>query len=268
MEPIINFLNENSGAITAGATVILAGITFWYVGLTKKILKSTNKPQIILFLRYEGGDVSLCIQNIGTGYASDMEFSGDLFSFKTIPAVSGDEGTLLKDLEPYKSGINYLGPGYKIDTFLFTGVGSSQVTRQTLNAAVSYKDSANRKEKEVFTFQFGDWEDESQFISPQNDDTSNRLGRIATVLESIRDHNLGNVTRISVPSPFVRYENVEINLNNVEEFCITPTKYNAAKYDLKVQYVSGKERILTTGTEEEYKKLRSGIFLSYDMKNF
>lgn len=82
-----------------------------------------------------------------------MDFSGNLFSFKTIPAVSGEEGKLLKDLEPYKSGINYLGPGYKIDTFLFTGVGSNQVARQTLRATVSYKDSANTEEKEVFTFQ-------------------------------------------------------------------------------------------------------------------
>ena len=264
---VLQILNASGVIVTALATGVLAVITWRYVRLTRDILKATNKPQIILFLRYEGRHVSLCVENIGTGYASDVDFSGDLFSFKTIPAVSGEEGKLLKDLEPYKSGINYLGPGYKIDTFLFTGVRSSQVTRQTLRATVSYKDSANTEEKEVFTFQFGDWKDESLFISPQNDDTADRLGRIANVLEHIRDHDRGNDTQIRHPIPFVRYENVELNLNNVEELCITPTKYNAAKYDLKVRYVSGTERILITGTEEECENLRGGIFLDYAMRN-
>lgn len=264
---VLQILNASGVIVTAIATAVLTIITWRYVRLTRDILKTTNKPQIILFLRYEGGKVSLCVQNIGTGYASDVDFSGDLFSLKTIPAVHGDEGQRLKDLEPYKSGINYLGSGYKIDTFLFSGVRSSEVSRQTLRATVSYKDSVNTKEKECFTFKIGDWEDESQFISPQNDDTADRLSRIANALEHIRDHNRGNDTRIRNPLPFVTYKNVKINLKNVEELYVTPTRYNAAKYDLKVRYVSGTERILTTGSEKECEDLRSGIIIDYVMRN-
>ena len=116
IENISTIIVAFSAFVTAGATIVLAVITKRYVRLTQGILKATNKPKVILFLRHSRYSIRLCVQNIGTGYASDVDSSGDLFSFKTIPTVSGDDGTLLKDLEPYKSGINYLGPGYKIDT--------------------------------------------------------------------------------------------------------------------------------------------------------
>ena len=45
----------------------------------------------------------------GAGYASDVEFGGDL-SFKTTDQY-GREGKVLKDIEPFKTGINYLGAG-------------------------------------------------------------------------------------------------------------------------------------------------------------
>ena len=185
---IIGFLNSNSGAITAGATVILVGITCWYVILTKDILKASNKPQIILYLHHEGGDVSLCVQNIGTGYASDITFEGNLFSF--IPKRPGEKA--LKELEPYNSGINYLGPGYKIETFLFSGAQALRLPRESLNAVVSYKDSTDTKEKKPFAFEFGNWENTSQFVSPQIDDTANKLGRIARAVESVSNHHLSD----------------------------------------------------------------------------
>lgn len=113
LESIIEFLNSNSGAITAIATVILVCITVWYVKVTKDILKISKKPVVILFLQGDGVDIKLCVQNIGTGSASDIEFTGDL-SFK--PTFPGDRP--LKETEPFKSGINYLGPEYKIDVFM------------------------------------------------------------------------------------------------------------------------------------------------------
>ena len=69
--------------VTAAATVVLAKITREYVRLTQDILQATNKPKVILFLRHSRYSISLCVQNIGTGYASDVEFGGDL-SFAQI----------------------------------------------------------------------------------------------------------------------------------------------------------------------------------------
>ena len=117
MEPIINFLNENSGAITALATVILVAITWWYVRLTKMMLKASNIPVVSLFLHAGKSDITLCVQNIGIGFARDIKFTGDL-SFKPInPLIERD--VTLEELEPFKSRIDYLAPGQRIETFLF-----------------------------------------------------------------------------------------------------------------------------------------------------
>ena len=48
---LISWLNANSGAITAIATLILVGITGWYVYLTRQMLKVANTPVIRMFLR-------------------------------------------------------------------------------------------------------------------------------------------------------------------------------------------------------------------------
>ena len=65
----IDFLNENSGAITAIATLILVGITGWYVYLTRQMLKVSNTPVIRMFLHASGYAIFLCVENIGTGFA-------------------------------------------------------------------------------------------------------------------------------------------------------------------------------------------------------
>ena len=116
IENISTIVMAFSAFATAGATIVLAVITLRYVSLTNEILKATNKPKVILFLHYRHRFIRLCVQNIGTGYASDVEFGDDL-SFKTIDRY-GREGKALKNMEPFKSGINYLGAGHKLDTFL------------------------------------------------------------------------------------------------------------------------------------------------------
>ena len=66
---LISWLNANSGAITAIATLILVGITGWYVYLTRQMLKVANTPVIRMFLHARGHDIFLCVENIGTGFA-------------------------------------------------------------------------------------------------------------------------------------------------------------------------------------------------------
>ena len=77
--------------ISTGTAIFLAIITRRYVHLTREyvrltneILKATNKPEVIMFLRQTRFAINLCIQNIGTGYASDITFTGD-FSFNVLP---------------------------------------------------------------------------------------------------------------------------------------------------------------------------------------
>ena len=170
-----------SAIVTAGATVILAVITKRYVQLTQDILKATNKPEVILFLRYSDRSISLSVQNIGAGYASDVEFDDDL-SFKTIDYF-GREGKVLKDIEPFKSGINFLGVGHKLDTFLCHEVDIRNLEKRTFNILVSYKDSAGKTFKQLFPFDLGNWENTSQYLSPHTDEIANAVEHVAGQLE-------------------------------------------------------------------------------------
>ena len=190
MESIINFLNENSGAITALATVVLVAITWWYVRLTKMMLKASNTPIVRLFLYSSQHSFSLCVQNIGTGFAHDIRFTGDL-SFKTLNFM-GESDVPLEELEPFNNGIEYLGPGHKIETFLFDRADLACVPDQTFDITVTYKDLANIKDEKTFTFDFGNWGKTDQFSSPQVDETANALEEIARILENMRSDRMGS----------------------------------------------------------------------------
>ncbi|MDE0688956.1 MAG: hypothetical protein OXI61_12370 [Candidatus Poribacteria bacterium] len=114
------FMTENiiaiSPFVTAAATVVLGLITWRYVRLTREILKATNKPEILIFLHPADRfpSINLCIQNIGTGFASKIMFTGDLaFRPTTLHSIP------LKDIGIFKNGIDYLGPEKKLEIPLF-----------------------------------------------------------------------------------------------------------------------------------------------------
>ena len=89
-------------------------------------------------------------------------------------------------MEPFKSGINYLGSGYKIETYLFPGGRARDLPEKSYDVVVTYRDSTGAEEEESFSFYFGNWANTSQFVSPQKDDASNRLSRIAGAIENIQ----------------------------------------------------------------------------------
>ena len=83
-------LNNNSGAIIAIATIALVGVTIYYAWVTRRMLEENRrarldaqKPQIAIYAgeRYERlgrGDeaqsIFLCVENMGTGPAFDVNF--------------------------------------------------------------------------------------------------------------------------------------------------------------------------------------------------
>ena len=183
LDAVINFLNENSGAITALATVILTAITWRYVRLTKMMLRASNIPVVRLFLYAREYNITLCVQNIGIGFARDIKFTGDL-SFKPIAPLSKRDVTL-KELEPFKSRIDYLAPGQKIETVLFLRDDMARVPNHKFDITVTYRDLANTKNQKTFTFEIGNWGNMDQFGSPHTDDIANALAEIAGKLENM-----------------------------------------------------------------------------------
>ena len=183
---MLEILNANSGAITAITTIILTIITGVYVYLTRLMLKSTNMPVVRMFLHASEYSITLCVQNIGIGFARDIKFSGDL-SFK--PTQPGN--VKLKDLKPFKGGIPYLGPGHKSETFLCGRHELGNLPGHKFDITVSYKDLANLKDEETSTFEVGNWNNTNQLGSPHTDDTTKAIESVAAELKQMNTQNRG-----------------------------------------------------------------------------
>ena len=186
---LISWLNANSGAITAIATLILVGITGWYVYLTRQMLKVANTPVIRMFLHTRRNNITLCVENIGTGFARDIKFTGDL-SFKTLNSF-GESKATLGELEPFKSGIEYLGPGHKVERFLFHRNDFQRVPNHTFDIIVTYNDLGIAKEKKTFSFEIGNLDNTDQFGSPHTDDVATAVERVSGTLDWLINHRSG-----------------------------------------------------------------------------
>lgn len=154
---IIEWLNTNSGVIIGVATVVLVGITGIYVYLTWRLLKANNTPEIAISLRPHEAHIHcviLCIENIGTGAARDIQFQTDL-SFKP------DGKRALEEVGFLKNGIDYLGPNEKIEHFLVSVIGKLDKLKETpLEIGVTYTNSVKLKYKDERTFRLDFGEDE------------------------------------------------------------------------------------------------------------
>ena len=143
--------------ITALSTIALAIITVYYVNVTNKILKAANKPEIAIYLSPDEKHLKhiyLYIQNIGTGFASDVKFKGD-FSFAPPmkpPMEPLSESSILKN------GIDYLIPEMKFREFLFMTPSVPHIAGQSLDITVTYKDSIGTEYEKNFVLEFSKWE--------------------------------------------------------------------------------------------------------------
>ena len=152
---IIDWLNTNSGVIIGIATVVLVAITGIYVYLTWRLLKANNTPEIAISLRPHEAHihcVMLCIENIGTGAARNVQFQADL-SFKP------DGERALEDVSFLRNGIDYLGPGQKKEHFLVSVIGKLNELKKTpLEIGVTYTDSVKSTYQCAFHLDFGEEE--------------------------------------------------------------------------------------------------------------
>ena len=115
--------------VTAGATIVLAVLTYRYVKLTGKILATRSEPCVILTVAHDDDRptiLQLVARNVGTGLAHDIRFE---FS-RPLPArafglsqSAATDATEMKD-GPLIDGIPALGPGEcrKIDWGQYGGL--------------------------------------------------------------------------------------------------------------------------------------------------
>lgn len=144
---ILEFLNDNSGAIgvivsaiSVSVTIVLAIITTRYARLTRQsqelVEKLIDSPEVVVFLRPHETHlncVMLCIENVGTGRARDVQFKTN---FSSIP---------LEEPNFLKNGLASLERGQKIEHFLVSVIGKLEELKQTpLEITVTYTDSKGR----------------------------------------------------------------------------------------------------------------------------
>ena len=168
---IIKWLNTNSGAITAIATVVLVGITGFYAWVTKKMLEENRqmridaqKPEIAIYLRPEKTKIMsnsettsmfLYVENIRMAPAYDVEFTTDL-------TVDLPGALSLRDIGFLEFGVRYLPPGQKRKSFLGNRLygGFNALMQKQLKIAVTYKDSVDEKYDECFYLDFQEYRGE------------------------------------------------------------------------------------------------------------
>ncbi len=109
MSDILNFLNQNSGAITALATVALVTVTIFYVVYTRRLVKVHTNPRISVYAQISwrlNRYVELVVENTGLSPAYNLKF-----------ALGKDreysKGKFFKQLKLFEIGIKSLASNQK-----------------------------------------------------------------------------------------------------------------------------------------------------------
>lgn len=152
----MDWLNSNSGAITAIATAVLVFITAVYVYFTYRILRATNQPEIMVSLRPSevyGYFAVLRVENVGSGVARNVKFMGDL-------SRSVDGRTQLKEIVFVKNGISVFGPGQNIDHYFFGTLEIPEALKPVpIELIVTYSDSSeHHQNRRTFRLNFSECE--------------------------------------------------------------------------------------------------------------
>jgi len=157
---LLNFLNTNSGAIQALATVILVLVTFyyaWQVRHTVKIMRNSeeqrNRPRIVIFIEQRENWlnlVDLVISNYGNDLAREVKFSIS----EDISLIDKDKK--LSQLGIIKNGIKDLPPQRTLKMPLVILTDRLEELRKIdLKITVSYTDSIKSKNfSETFSVDF------------------------------------------------------------------------------------------------------------------
>jgi len=190
---MVDYLNDNAGALTVIFTAVVTISTVVYAILTAKLVKETRQmrqaqtePKIEITVKPKEEWINLIrlhIKNIGLGPAYNIFFD--------MSSESNNEGIkeLIKDLTRVNFsniGLKYLGPGQELIA------GDTQLTKNfeekinaVLNFHVKYQDSIGKDYQEKFLVDFSEFKGRREIGKPH-------LYSIADSLEAIKK-SLGNI---------------------------------------------------------------------------
>jgi len=187
---MLQYLNQNAGALTvifsflvAISTVFYAILTWKLVSETKKLRKAQTEPKLSIII--ENNDVAfgfldMIIKNVGYGPAYNI-------TFKVQPDFEYEKGHFLSELGAIKYGIKYLAPNQEYRFFFTSLIGRfKELQNVTFNIFTEYCDSSETKFKDEFFIEFSHFDNLSRLGSPP-------LPEIAKELKKVRE-NLDKIT--------------------------------------------------------------------------
>lgn len=182
----IDFLNQNSGAITLIFTMVVALATVAYVVLTWSLVSETKKlrevqtePKIsaIIQPREEWLNfIDLIIQNIGLGPAYNIQFQVD-------PDFEEEERSFkLSDIGFIKNGLRYLAPNQKLQTYL-TNLADNfeEKCNNPFIIVISYQNAIGKMYNDEYLIDFSQRREIRDLDKPA-------INKIADGIESIEKH--------------------------------------------------------------------------------
>lgn len=184
---MLEFLNQNAGALTVMFTAVVTLSTVVYAILTAALVKETRRmrqaqtePKIEITLRPSDEWINLIrlhLKNIGIGPAYDL-------SLRVRPETSSDgANALISDFTKanfFNTGLKYLGPGQEIISGYtqMTGALFDLKISSVLLFDVEYRDAIGKQFNETFRIDFSEFKGRSQIGTPH-------LYAIAKAIEKI-----------------------------------------------------------------------------------
>jgi hypothetical protein len=159
----IEWLNSNSAAITAAASVVLTAITAYYAFLTWRLVQENrelreehNRPRVVITTSLHEAHINivhLMIENIGQGPAYEVKF-------ETNRDVKLSQGRSLREVGVFKGGVRFLPPRQRIELFLHNAVAAVDNFKSSpIEITVRFKDSVGREASpEKFVIDLSEYE--------------------------------------------------------------------------------------------------------------
>ena len=169
-------------AIVAFSTVVYAFLTWQLVSETKRLRVAQTEPMVSVTYHPRENWIALIdfsIKNVGAGPALDIRFEVE-------PDFEYVESMWLSQLNLFKNGLKYLGPGDERRFFLTSLAedGDAKVSNP-FEVRVTYRGTIGHEKTDLFVIDFSELEGIEQLGTPPLHEIAKSLHEIADSMKSL-----------------------------------------------------------------------------------
>jgi hypothetical protein len=185
----MSWLNQNSGAVNALLTLILAIATAIYVYLTGRLVresiavrKAATQPVIAVSTiphRLHMNLLDLVIENTGGGPAYDVKF-------KIQQPVIGEGIVNLSEIGFFRDGFRYFASGQRVQFYLANAIGNlDRLKSAPIKIGVRYRGAAHSNLAEDFVLDFSTFENMSRVNEVPEQDLAETAKKIESSISAL-----------------------------------------------------------------------------------